>query len=277
MKKPFRRAFIEITNGCNLACGFCAASARPRREMTVDAFAAAAAQAAPLAEVVSLHLLGEPLTHSRFPEILDACSRLGLKLNLVTNGVLLDRFQDNLFAAPCLQQVSVSLHSLACLPAQRREAVLRAAAAFARAKPAGLTVGFRLRSAPEDAFAKAMTTELTGLFGASISPGSGHVKLADGIFLNFGALFSWPGGGGGGGRRACLGLKHHFGVLSDGRVVPCCADFDGAMALGNVNDRPLAEILGGPAAAELKERLSGRLPMPAHCASCGFSAPDTRG
>lgn len=275
MKKKFRRAFIEITNGCNLACGFCAASARPRRDMTVEEFENAAGQAGRLAEVVSLHLLGEPLTHTRFPEILAACSRLGLKLNLVTNGVLLDRRQDLLFSSPCLRQVSVSLHSLACLPLRRREAVLKAAAAFALAKPAGLIVGFRLRAAPGDAAARAMAKELAAAFGKEAPAISGHLKLAEGVFLNFGGLFAWPGGPGGGGRKTCLGLRHHFGILSDGRVVPCCADFDGAMALGNVNEKPLAEILGGAAAGELKERLAGRLPMPPHCSSCGFAAPDS--
>ncbi|MDD2804933.1 MAG: radical SAM protein [Elusimicrobiales bacterium] len=273
MKKPFRRAFIEITNGCNLACGFCAASARPRRDMTVEEFRNAAGQAASLAEVISLHLLGEPLTHERFPEILDASSRLGLKLNLVTNGVLLDRRQALLFGAPCLRQISVSLHALACLPRPRREAALRSAAAFARAKPAGLIVGFRLRAAPGDAGARAMATELAEAFGKKAPGASGHLKLAENVFLNFGSLFAWPGGPGGAGKKACLGLRHHFGILSDGRVVPCCADFDGAMALGNVNEKPLAEILGGAAAGELKERLAGRLPMPAHCSSCGFAPP----
>jgi len=274
MKKPFRRAFIEITNGCNLACGFCAASARPRRDMTVAEFENAALQAGRLAEMVSLHLLGEPLTHEHFPEILDAVSRLGLKLNLVTNGVLLDRRQDLLFAAPCLRQVSVSLHALACLPRQRREAALRAAIAFARAKPAGLIVGFRLRAAPGDAAAGALAKELAEAFNKKAPETSGHLKLAEGVFLNFGNLFAWPGGPEGGGRKTCLGLRHHFGILSDGRVVPCCADFDGAMALGNVNDTPLADLLGGAAAGELKERLAGRKPMPAHCSSCGFAPPD---
>lgn len=273
MKKPFRRAFIEITNGCNLACGFCAASARPRREMALPEFENAARQAGALAAVVSLHLLGEPLTHGRFPEVLDCCSRLGLRVNLVTNGVLLDRFATPLYAAGCLEQVSISLHSLACLPEGRREAVLRAAAAFAKAKPAGLTVGFRLRAAADDAFRRRTMAALLEAFGKEPAPGSSHVKLDEGVFLNFGAIFSWPGGSGGLRRETCLGLKHHFGILSDGRVVPCCADFDGALALGNVNDAPLAAILSSTAAAELRSRLSGNGTMPGFCASCGFSAP----
>lgn len=274
MKKPFRRAFIEITNGCNLACGFCAASARPRREMTPAEFESAAAQAGALASVISLHLLGEPLTHSRFPEILGCCSKLGLRVNLVTNGVLLDRFAPLLYAAGCLEQISVSLHSLACLPKGRREAVLQAVAAFAKAKPPGLTVGLRLRASADDSFRSATLGDLLAAFGKEPAAGASHVKLAEGVFLNFGAIFNWPGGAGGTPREACLGLKHHFGILSDGRVVPCCADFDGALAFGSVHDAPLAEILSSQAALDLRARISGKKPMPGFCASCGFAAPE---
>lgn len=274
MKKPFRRAFIEITNRCNLSCAFCAPSSRSGEEMTVELFESSAAQAAALAEVVSLHLLGEPLTHSRFPEILRACSRRGLKVNLVTNGLLLDSYPRELFAEPCLSQLSVSLHALSCLPEAERGPALARLAAFAAARPAGLTVGFRLRAAEKDSFYESVLDGLLAAFGAEAQPGARYVRLAEGVFLNFGGLFAWPGAAGAARKKGCLGLRHNFGILSDGRVVPCCADHDGALALGSVKERPLEEILGSPAAAVLREGLvSGELP--GHCASCGFSAFDS--
>lgn len=274
MKKPFRRAFIEITNRCNLACAFCAASARPGLDMPPALFERIAAQAVPLAEVVSLHLLGEPLNHPQFPAILAACSRLGLKVNLVTNGLLLDNFPPALFANACLSQISVSLHALAGLPEAQRGAAIGRLAAFAAAKPAGLTIGFRLRSSAEDDFYKAALKALLGAFKKTLEPGADHVRLGEGIFLNFGGVFDWPGGTGGKPKSGCLGLKHHFGVLSDGRVVPCCADFDGNLALGSAAEKPLAEILSSREALALRRSIAGETPMPAYCASCGFSAPD---
>lgn len=273
MKKTFRRSFIEITNACNLACAFCASSARPRREMATAEFESAARQAGDLAEMISPHLLGEPLTHSRFPDILCICSRLGLKVNLVTNGLLLRTFPNSLYAEKCLSQISISLHALSSLPPERREAGLEALAAFALAKPQGLTVGFRLRSAGEDDFYRLAVKTLLTAFKTSARPGADHVKLASGTFLNFGGVFNWPGAAGGRPRRGCLGLRHHFGILSDGRVVPCCADFDGALALGSINDSPLSEILSSPAALSLRNSLAGNNAMPPFCASCGFSPP----
>jgi radical SAM protein with 4Fe4S-binding SPASM domain len=275
MKKTFRRAFIEITNGCNLACPFCASSARPIREMTPAEFESAARQAGDLAEMISPHLLGEPLTHSRFPEILACCSRLGLKVNLVTNGLLLRTFPGSLYAEKCLSQISISLHALSSLPPERRAAELEALAAFAHTKPENLTIGFRLRSAGEDDFYRLVVKTLLASFKTTARPGEDHIKLAPGTFLNFGGVFRWPGAPGNRPKRGCLGLRHHFGILSDGRVVPCCADYDGALALGNICERPLAEILSSPAALSLRESISGNTPIPPFCASCGFSPPDS--
>ena len=274
MKKPYRRAFIELTSHCNLACGFCARSARPAQAMPLKLFTAAAAQAGELAEMLSLHVLGEPLTHPDFPEALKACSGLWLKVNLVTNGLLLGKFPPELFAEPCLAQVSVSLHALSCLAPSERPVEIRRLAAFALAKPPGLIISFRLRSAQEDDFFRSTLRDLLACFERTMEPGAAFVKLADGVFLNFGGVFQWPGGASGAVKTGCLGLKHHFGILSDGRVVPCCADYDGHLALGNIREKPLALILSSPEAAALKARLAGSLPLTGYCASCGFTAPD---
>ncbi len=276
MNRTFRRAFIELTNRCNLSCPFCAPSGRQRGEMPLELFESTAAQAGELASVLSLHVLGEPLCHSRFPEALKVCSRLGLEVNLVTNGLLLDRFAGAVTAEPCVKQVSISLHALSAVPQEKRAAALSSLIDFAKRRPPRMIVGFRLRCAAPDAFFNSTLQSLLKAFGSPGAPASGFVRLADNVFLNFGGIFSWPGAGAGVPRNTCLGLKHHFGVLYDGRVIPCCADYDGALALGSVKEAPLAEILSGPAARALRESLSGRAPMPAYCAGCGFTAPDAQ-
>jgi MoaA/NifB/PqqE/SkfB family radical SAM enzyme len=277
MKKPFRRVFIEITNACNLACAFCASSSRPKTHMPLPLFESAAAQAGELAEVVFLHVLGEPLMHPEFPAVLAACSRLGLKVNLVTNGLLLNRFGPAVFAEKCLGQVSISLHALSCLAPSLQKESLAGLLEFARRKPEGLIVSFRLRGDQETAFFRETKA---ALLAALAGGGAGErvrdgLKLRAGVYLNFGSIFDWPGGPGGKVKKGCLGLRHHFGILSDGRVVPCCADFDGALALGSVKDSPLADILSSPAARALQASIAGKTPMPAYCASCGFTAPDS--
>jgi len=277
MKKTYRRAFIEITNSCNLRCAFCADSSRTETFMALPLFESAAAQTGKLAEVLFLHVLGDPFMHPRLPEILGVCSRLGLKVNLVTNGLLLDKFGAAVFREKCLGQVSLSLQALGGLSPSVGKEGLRKLVDFALGRPPELIVSFRLRGNPEEAFVKGTKAALLEALAGEMVPERVRdgLKLREGVYLNFGSIFEWPGGPAGKVKKGCLGLRHHFAVLSDGRVVPCCADFDGALALGNVKDRPLAEILGSPEALALRDSIAGKTPMPAYCASCGFTAPDS--
>jgi len=243
--------------------------------MPVENFGDIAAQVGRLAAVVSLHVLGEPFMHPRLPEILAACSRLGLSVNLVTNGTLLDKFGSGIFNESCLVQVSFSLHALAALPAAPRLEKLDRCVEFAANKPANLIAGFRLRGKSGDPFVAETAEHLLKAFSVSglADPKSRAITLRDKVFLNFGGLFDWPGQGKGKEKKGCLGLRHHFAILCGGEVVPCCADYDGNLSIGNVNKKPLAEILSGPAAARLKESIAAKILMPAYCATCGFSAP----
>jgi len=241
--------------------------------MPVELFRSAAEQTGRISEIVSLHVLGEPLTHPDFPELLSICSGLGLKINLVTNGTLLWKAPASVFKEKCLSQVSVSLHALSSLPAAERPLALSRLGQFALDKPAELTVSFRLRSGGPDGFFKETLEGLLAAFGRAPEPVSGPIKLAGNVFLNFGEIFSWPGGNGGTEKAGCLGLRHNFGILSDGRVVPCCLDFDGRLALGNIKERSLDAILGSPEALALKDSIAGVTPMPAYCATCGFIPP----
>ena len=273
MAFKFRRAFVELTNVCNLSCSFCAVSKRPRGFMPLRFFETLAPQLKGLAGVISPHLLGEPFMHPELPGVLAAASRAGLKLNLVTNGTLLGKFGPELLREKCLAQVTLSLHALEGLPAAEREKTIRALEDFAGSRPAGLIASFRLRGNASSLFFKWAAAHLLRAFprGEGLSARAA-VRLAQGVYLNTGGLFNWRGGRAPGG-KGCLGLRHHFGVLYGGEVVPCCADHDGALALGSALESPLADILNGPRAAALRNAIAGRPAIPAYCAGCGFFAP----
>ena len=243
--------------------------------MPLETFEKIAAQAGAFARMLSLHVLGEPFMHPDLPEILRACSRLGLRVNLVTNGTLLDNFGPAIFGEKCLAQVSVSLHALSSLPPAERIGKLNRLTDFAAHRPGGLIVGFRLRGSEDDPFVKETANFILKAFNAPAerAGAGGSVTLRDNVYLNFGKLFDWPGSGPGKIKKGCLGLRHHFAVLCTGEVVPCCADHSGRLAIGNINAKPLADILCGPAADGLRDSIAGMTPMPSYCASCGFSAP----
>jgi len=71
----------------------------------------------------------------------------------------------------------------------------------------------------------------------------------------------------------CLGFLNgcdYVNILADGRVYPCVCFVDGAPALGNVNERPLAEILHDPASWRFYWSLTA---MNDTCGACSMAGP----
>ena len=268
----FRRALIEIGNACNLHCSFCAESRRPAVFMSAGNFVKAAAQAKEFAKVISLHLLGEPLLHPQFAEIIAAAEKLRLEINLVTNGTLSSKYCDDVWGRKCFRQVTFSTQSLSCFSHDERAAKVLEYAEFARRNSSRFKVSFRLRGNLKSDFVKEISSMFMKEFGHNEKWRGEPFSLAERIFLNHGEIFSWRGGRPQ--QAPCLGLRHHFGILSDGTVVPCCADYDGAMAMGNVFEKPLAEILNSPHTLELRRAIEGKSgKTPEYCRGCGFLMP----
>ena len=277
----FRRALIEIGNECNLRCYFCAKSRRSKVIMPVEKFEFAAKQVNEFAKVISLHLLGEPLLHPDFPEIIVVAEKLGLSLNLVTNGTLAASYGDEVWGKKCFRQVTFSAQSLSCFAPEKQKEKIAEYVEFAKRNCRRFKVSFRLRGDLGSSFVRSIAGQFMMAFG-HFSNGGGQDKplewngqpftLAERIFLNHGEIFSWRGGRPQ--QAPCLGLRHHFGILSDGTVVPCCADYDGAMAIGNIFKTPLAEILLSPKTLALRRAIEGKEgPMPEYCKGCGFIMP----
>ncbi len=97
-------------------------------------------------------------------------------------------------------------------------------------------------------------------------------KLKNNVYLSMGEKFKWPSlqveelGE----RVFCYGLRDQVGILVDGTVVPCCLDSDGSIALGNIFDNTLEEILSSKRAKDIYNGFSGRKAVEELCKKCGF-------
>ena len=69
----------------------------------------------------------------------------------------------------------------------------------------------------------------------------------------------------------CYGLKDHFAILCDGRVLPCCLDREGAVTLGNIFDTPIDEILASPRAEAMRLGFRRRCATEELCRRCGYA------
>ena len=63
----------------------------------------------------------------------------------------------------------------------------------------------------------------------------------------------------------------HFGVLCDGQVVACCLDNDGKLALGNIFDTPIEEILASKRAVNIRDGFQHNIAVEDFCKTCSFT------
>ena len=106
-----KKAYIEITNRCNLRCSFCPGTKRAPRTMTPAEFDLVLERLTGQVEYVYLHVMGEPLSHPQLAELLALAAARERKVCITTNGTLLARQTETLLAARTLHKVSISLHS----------------------------------------------------------------------------------------------------------------------------------------------------------------------
>jgi radical SAM protein with 4Fe4S-binding SPASM domain len=98
-------------------------------------------------------------------------------------------------------------------------------------------------------------------------------KLRHKLFLEWGEKFEWPDPEADycGDTHTCHGLRDQFGVLSNGTVVPCCLDADGVIALGNLFETPLSEILSCKRAANMRSAFDRHRVTEPLCQRCGYA------
>ena len=121
--RQLKKAYLEITNVCNLRCDFCPGTRREPGFLPLEDFQTLAAKLRPHTEYLYLHLMGEPLLHPQLEEILDRAEGLAFKVMVTTNGTLLRERGALLRASPVVEKVSVSLHSFEIGRASCRERV----------------------------------------------------------------------------------------------------------------------------------------------------------
>lgn len=278
--RQLKKAYLEITNRCNLQCSFCPGTRRTPGFLPPEDFSRLAGRLRPHTEYLYLHLMGEPLLHPQLEDILDRAGQLRFKVMITTNGTLLDRQGPLLCACPAVEKVSVSLHSFEGSGGNGLEGYLEQCVRFARrAADGGKRCALRLWNldGPDTSGMNrqngAILSALEQAFPPPWKAGRRGTTLAPGIFLEWGQRFEWPDLAAPEENRPsfCYGLRDQVGVLWDGTVVPCCLDHEGDIPLGNLFRQELEEILAGPRARALYDGFSRGKPPEALCRRCGFA------
>jgi len=285
--KRFRKVYIEITNACNLACSFCPPTRRKPEYMKIETFTKILNEIKPYTDLIYYHVKGEPLLHPEIDKLLDISYEIGLKVNLTTNGTLINKVKDKFLNKPALRQINFSLHSLEGNEGlNQKDEYLTNIFAFIKGplKETNTLVSLRLWNLEGDN-AKNLETQRNAQTLAIIEkefnlpykieekviPGGG-IKIAERVYLNQDQRFDWPDlkEAEDEGKGFCHGLRNQAAILVDGTVVPCCLDGEGVINLGNINKIQFSEIIESGRAKNIYQGFSRRDVIEELCRKCGY-------
>lgn len=271
------KIYLEITNVCNLDCSFCHKTSRAKKLMSEDEFNILTDKLRGRAKFLYFHLMGEPLLHPSLPRLIETAKRKGFLPMLTTNGSLLaERGAALLGSLP--YKISISLHAPDANPTFACEGYFDFCIDFARkASERGCIIALRLWNLGTDSDNSQVLNKLHAEFSGDWGDirGGSSQRLAPRLFLEWGEHFDWPD------VSApecppdtdifCYGLRDQIGVLADGTVVPCCLDADGNLALGNLFNTDLDDILSSPRAKAIYDGFSCRRATQPLCRRCGYA------
>ena len=274
-----KKAYLEITNRCNLSCAFCPKTRRPAGELSPEGFRVLAGRLRPHTRYLYLHLMGEPLLHPRLEELLALARDLDFFVIVTTNGTLLPRRGGLLLDSPAVGKVSISLHSFEGSGGGALGDYLEGCLDFAaRCVQGGKRCVLRLWNLDGrdtqglNRYNADILARLEARFPRPWVERWQGTTLAPNLYLEWGERFEWPdlSAPEGTERGFCRGLRDQVGVLWDGTVVPCCLDHEGDIPLGNLYQQPLQEILDTPRAQAIYRGFSQGRAREELCRRCGY-------
>ena len=271
-----RKAYVEISNICNLHCSFCPGTRRAPRIMQGEEFRLLAEKLRGHTEYLYFHLMGEPLLHPQLSSLLQIAQELGFRVIITTNATLLRERGGTLLSSKAVHKVNLSLQSFEANEHSDLQRYLDSCIDFVKqASRAGILCEFRLwNQGGQDALNAEIEERLAQAFPGSWTLSRNGRKLAERVWLDPGDRFDWPELSGHELRTRgfCYGLRDQIGILADGTVVPCCLDHDGDIPLGNLFTQSLEEILQSPRAKAIYEGFSRRQAVEALCRRCGYAS-----
>jgi radical SAM protein with 4Fe4S-binding SPASM domain len=252
---------------------------------------------------VYLHIKGEPLLHPDLPAILVLCQAYDVKVNITTNGTLLDKYGNLLLTSKAVRQVSISLQSFEgmddglLLETSKNATVknedhneiddafeiyMNRVLSFVNKGRLTTEIYFELRLWNYEEAIDAdhnqrildmikASLELTHTPSNILSSGRGN-QLCPRVYLSKDSKFQWPDlqlpvistkG-------TCYGLRQQVGILVSGDVVPCCLDSEGDVNLGNLFEETFENIVTSSRSEAIVKGFEEYRIVEALCSRCGY-------
>jgi len=246
--------------------------------MSVIEFEKAVAQIKHLTNLVALYMGGDPLVLNNLVQYLDILDSNGLKAEVSSSGFYTERHNIELFFHPAIKQINFSLNSFdknsTKISLQEYLAPIFNIYTHKQKSQKELFINLRLWNnlSLDKGFNKEVLGEISPFFGVDVdNVVEKKVRVAPKIVVVFDDYFEWPSlknsieGDG-----FCYGLSSHFGILSNGIVVPCCLDKDGVIDLGNIFFENIDSLLQSKRALGIKKGFSEKVAIEELCRRCSY-------
>jgi len=281
----FYRIYIELTNVCGLSCSFCPTKALPNKQMDLVFFESVIAQACHYTSEIACHVVGDPLTQSNLHDYLDIIHRYGLKAMLTTSGYFLKKHSEETLFHPCVKQINISLNSFnkndTALSFEQYINPILALCEQKLKQKKELFINLRVWNLDEIMseylFNKTLFKILSQQFHTTLDIDTIYkerpksIRLASKILVHFDSYFEWPSlNNSVYGDGSCQGLQSHIAILASGKVVPCCLDCDGIIALGDLHEQRLEEILKTPRTTHMIQGFKEGKAVEELCQRCSY-------
>lgn len=236
-----KRVYLEITNSCNLNCPFCT-NQKGNRYLSIEEIKDYLSQIKPFCNYIYLHILGEPLLHPNFNEILEYLDQNNFKLQLVTNGTLLNKYP-NILDHQCLRKLSISVHSINNINVDNNyfDTLNSLIENNTNTK---LELRFYDKQNLDNKL-ESYLDYLKNKYAFEITAKLNSYKLKENTYIYFQELFDWPSMNDSiiNDCGTCHGAIDMIGINSNSDVTICCLDPKPINRIGNLKKDSLETIL----------------------------------
>nr|WP_041644997.1 SPASM domain-containing protein [Aliarcobacter butzleri] len=291
--KRFRKVHIEITNICNLKCTFCPPKILPNKTMTLDKFDKLNLQLKEFTTELAYHIVGDPLVLSNLDEYLNISSKHNLKVNITTTANNINKKHYETLLNPTIKQINFSINSYNANSHKKSldeylEPIIEFVK-FAQKQKHEYFINFRIWNLDEKNSAKEFNLKVFNKMNEAFDTNIDiedvyknrpkNIRIDRKIFFNFDEYFNWPNLENKEVSKTgfCYGLDSHFGVLSNGDVVPCCLDKDAIINLGNIEDNSLKNILTSKRVKDIQNGFKKDILVEELCQKCEYRTRFNKG
>lgn len=284
--KKFKKVHIELTNICNLKCTFCPPKLFPNKIMDLSTFDILNAQLKEFTKELAYHIVGDPLVLGNLEEYLDISLKHNLKVNITTTANNISQKHYKALINSSIKQINFSLNSYNANSHKKSfeeylEPILEFVK-FAQEAKHEYFINFRIWNLDEEKtafeFNKKVFDKINSFFGSNLNIDEiyknkpKNIRVDRKIFINFDEYFVWPNLKNEivSQKGFCYGLTSHFGILSNGTVVPCCLDLDANINLGNIHQSTVKDILQTNRAKNMIKGFKNSILVEELCQKCEY-------